>query len=120
MYDWLSVAITGLSEVASPLSPMTKSLPAARPAAGARPIAAASRASTMAWITSVLHSWAVCGAHHGSHGECPRKVGSDTSRSPSPNRLNPSTVTKMARPGNVAIHQAEARNLSALDDHVAP
>src|SRR5262249_51639994 len=50
-----------------------------------------------------------CGTHC-YHGERPRKVGSDASRSPSPNRLKPSTVTKMASPGNVAIHQAEARN----------
>src|SRR5262249_48616816 len=35
-----------------------------------------------------------------------RRLGSSASRSPSPSRLMPTTVTKMARPGSVAIHQA--------------
>ncbi len=35
--------------------------------------------------------------------------GSSVSRSPSPSRLIPSTVTRMARPGKVASHQAVER-----------
>ena len=35
--------------------------------------------------------------------------GSSVSRSPSPKRLMPSTVTRMARPGNVASHHAVER-----------
>src|SRR5207245_10070466 len=54
MYDWPSVATTGLSDVASPLSPITKSFPAASPGMGARPIVATSSTSTIAWITLVL------------------------------------------------------------------
>src|SRR2546430_6773339 len=48
----LSVAITGLSDVASPLRPMTKSLPAARPWPGPDSESATTRtANRMAWIT---------------------------------------------------------------------
>src|ERR1700730_4175337 len=39
----------------------------------------------------------------------PRR-GASASPRPSPNRLNPKTVTKIATPGKVATHQAEARN----------
>src|SRR5229473_2724113 len=39
-----------------------------------------------------------------------RRRGSSASRRPSPNRLNPNTVTKIATPGKVATHHAEARN----------
>jgi len=35
----------------------------------------------------------------------PRKYGSRLSRRPSPNKLNPITVNRMAKPGKVAIHQ---------------
>src|SRR5690606_25692965 len=39
-----------------------------------------------------------------------RCLGSSTSRSPSPSRLNARTVTKMAAPGKTLIHQAWDRN----------
>ena len=38
-----------------------------------------------------------------------RNRGSRMSRNPSPSRLKPSTVTKIARPGNIAYHQAFGR-----------
>src|SRR6266545_2793451 len=55
MYDMLSVAITGFSDVASPLRPITMSLPAARPApTEPSESTRASTATTMAWITEDL------------------------------------------------------------------
>src|SRR6516225_6423488 len=42
-----------------------------------------------------------CGRAHRSPSPC---LGSRTSLSPSPSRLNPSVVTRMATPGNTAIH----------------
>src|SRR5215471_12153761 len=47
---------------------------------------------------------------HGSDQSPARRRGSSASRKPSPKRLNPSTVTKIATPGKVATHHAEARN----------
>src|SRR5215471_7835761 len=109
MYDWLSVATTGLSDVASPLRPMTKSLPAARPDWGVRPMTAASNAIRMAWITEILRSCVRLSSVRTTfyHGDGLRDVSDPALRGQSPNRLKPSTLTKMARPGNVAIHQAE-------------
>src|SRR5207302_11234626 len=50
----------------------------------------------------------------------PRRRGSSRSRSPSPMRLNPTTVTRMARPGNVAIQGAVNMNdrpVASIDPH---
>src|SRR6185503_18975928 len=51
MYDMLSVAMTGFSDVASPLRPTTMSRPAAPAGDGASASSTASTASTMDWIT---------------------------------------------------------------------
>ena len=54
MYDMLSVAMTGFSEVASPLSPITKSFPCADRGAGVTTASASIRASRIAWIIVTL------------------------------------------------------------------
>src|SRR5215813_3557195 len=97
MYEKLSVATTGFSWVASPPRPMTKSLPAARPGREG------DGQDEQRGRDAVEHAGLLQGASV-------RKVGSRTSRRPSPTRLNPNTVTKIASPGKVATHHAEARN----------
>jgi hypothetical protein len=63
-------------------------------------------------------------SRHGEGKVCPRPVrydalwyyfarGSSASRKPSPNRLNDSTVMKIARPGKIAIHGALERKRCA-------
>src|SRR5690606_30285798 len=44
-----------------------------------------------------------------AHARRPRRRGSRRSCSHSPTRLKPSTVTRISRPGNRAIHQAKAK-----------
>src|SRR5713101_8871085 len=56
-------------------------------------------------------------------GRChcrPRSRGSSRSRRPSPMRLKPTTVTRIARPGKVAIHGAVSMNerpVASIDPH---
>src|SRR2546425_1926899 len=57
--------------------------------------------------------------HRGCHYR-PRSLGSSKSRNPSPMRLKPTTVTRIARPGNVAIHGAVSMNerpVASIDPH---
>src|SRR5215813_3971424 len=142
MYDWLSVATTGLSDVASPLRPMTKSLPAARPDWGVRPMTATRNAIRMAWITAILRSCvrlsSVCTSFY--HGDWPHAVravgGSGAGTPPAEARLDNSRIRCVAQP---VAEQVEAQHgdedgqagergdppgrgqeLPALDDHVAP
>src|SRR5215467_12849904 len=142
MYDWLSVATTGLSDVASPLRPMTKSLPAARPERGVRPMTAASNAIRMAWITAVLRSWVRLSSARTTfyHGDWPRAVraagGRGAGAPPAEARLDNSRIQCVAQP---VAEQVEAQHgdedgqagergdppgrgqeLPTLDDHVAP
>src|SRR5262249_56872719 len=104
MYDWLSVATIGLSDVASPLIPMTKSLPAARPERGVRPMTAASNAIRMAWITAVLRSWVRLSSVRTTfyHGDWPRAVraagGPGAGGPPARARLNHSPIRYVPPP----------------------
>src|SRR2546425_6344023 len=109
MYDWPSVATTGLSEVASPLSPITKSLPAARPCVGARPSVATSSASTMAWITSVLRSRRVS-----AQGRIRRVA------QPIAEQVEPQHGDEDGEPGERRDPPGRGQKLPAFDDHIAP
>src|SRR6516165_500566 len=54
------------------------------------------------------------------HHDRPRSRGSSRSRRPSPTRLKPTTVTRMARPGNVAIQGAVSINdrpVASIEPH---
>src|SRR5262249_29490446 len=141
MYDWLSVAPTGLSDGGAPLRRMTKSLPAARPDWGVRPMTAASNAIRMAWITAVLLMSAPL---ERTHHLLSRRLAARSARCrrsrgwapPAEARLDNSRIRCVAQP---VAEQVEAQHgdedgqagergdppgrgqeLPALDDHVAP
>src|SRR6185503_5002502 len=112
MYDWPSVAMTGFSDVASPLSPMTKSLPAAGLAVGVKPMSATSSTSSMAWITSVLRSWAS------------RRVASQRRirrvAQPVAEQVESQHCDEDGQPGEGRDPPGRGQELPSLDDHVAP
>src|SRR5438128_9859247 len=131
MYDWPSVATTGLSDVASPLSPITKSFPAASPGMGARPIVATSSTSTIAWITLVLR---FVGAPRPA-GPQPRdglqrappvsrRVASQRRirrvAQPVAEQIEPQHRDEDGEPGERRDPPGRGQELPALDDHVAP
>src|SRR5215470_9523865 len=110
MYDWLSVAMTGLSDVASPLRPMTKSLPAARLDAGVRPRAAASSAIRMAWITAVLLLSRRAAAQGRIRGVA----------QPVAEQVESQHRDEDGEPGEGRDPPGRGQELAALDHHVAP
>ncbi len=57
------------------------------------------------------------GGRRAAHRPC---LGSSTRSSTSPTRLKASTVTKMARPGNVATHHWSRMTVRPVGDHQAP
>ena len=65
--------------------------------------------STWARPSSVrIETFSARTSSNGTHRDR-RMRGSTMSRRPSPKRLKPITVIRMARPGNVAYHQARGR-----------
>src|SRR5690349_7194921 len=111
MYDWPSVAMTGLRDVASPLSPMTKSLPAARLRVGIEPIRATTRASSMAWITAVLRALR---RRVPAQGRIRRVAQAVAEQVESQHR------DEDGQPGECGDPPGRCQELPSLDDHVAP
>src|ERR1043166_5886535 len=106
----LSVAITGLSDVASPLRPMTKSLPAARPWPGPDSESATTRtANRMAAITTIRRSRRL-GIERGIE-RIPQSV---------PEQVEAEHGDEDGEPGKGGDPPRRREELAPLDHHVAP
>ena len=91
-------------DLPQPDSPTT---PRMRPGSSANSTSSSTRAMPSSVRIDSLRSAHVEQRHRGHRERLSR--GSTMSRRPSPNRLKPSTVIRMARPGKVAYHQAPGR-----------